>query len=127
MTYRSTLITVADDCPVMTAQVPTKPGVAAFQHAMLADHPYQFTMDDVLLRTHYRNEPDLGESRRDEFFSQPRACLRTSPLPKKFGWGYHFDQEGKVTLLAVDSQEYQHFLTADNVKVVKAMRTKRAG
>lgn len=129
MTYRSTLIAIADDCPAMVPQMPAKPGVAAFQYAMLAGNPYQFTQDEVLFRTHHRNEegdPDaIRVAHWDEFFRQPRACLRASPLPKKFGWGFHFDSEGKVALLGVDSAEYQRLLADSGVKVVKAMRTKR--
>lgn len=130
MTYRSTLIALADDCPATSSRVPEKAGVAAFQYAMLHDQPYQFTMDEVLFRSHYRNEeadPDtLKAAHWDEFFAQPRACLRASPLPKRFGWGFHFDAEGRVALLAAQSPEYQRLLTEPGVKVVKAMRSKRA-
>jgi hypothetical protein len=42
-----------------------------------------------------------------EFFSKPCACMRTSPLPKTYGWGLHFNAEGKVAVVPVGSKEYQ--------------------
>lgn len=129
MTYRNTLIAVADDCPVMSSQTPAKASVAEFQFTLLHGHPYQYTQDDVLFRTHYRQESGdwdtLKRERWQEFFEQPRACLRPSPLPKKHGWGFHFNEDGKVALLAVESPEYGQFQNDSGVKVVKAMRTKR--
>lgn len=130
MTYQNTLITVSDDCPVLSGQAPAKVGVASFQYQLLQGQPYQYTQDEVLFRSHYRNEngdwEELKRAHWQEFFSQPRACLRASPLPKKFGWGFHFDAAGKVALLALESPEYQQLLAGQNVKVVKAMRSKRA-
>ncbi|MEI7025361.1 DUF6157 family protein [Paenibacillus sp. y28] len=39
-----------------------------------------------------------------EFFSKPKACLRTSPLVKKYGWGLGFDAAGKIALLGADTE-----------------------
>ncbi len=52
-------------------------------------------------------------------------CLRASPLGKRYGWRIHNDANGKIALYAVESQEYEAFLTDSTVKRVKAMRSKR--
>lgn len=68
----------------------------------------------------------LRDAHWDDFFIQPRACLRTSPLPRQDGWGLHFDSQGRVALYAVDSEAYRRLLTAADLKVIKALRSKRA-
>jgi hypothetical protein len=65
---------------------------------------------------------------RDDFFAKSQPCLRTSPLPKKYGWELVFDQEGRTALCPMESQEYQRLAAGDvaGVTVLKAMRSKRA-
>lgn len=64
---------------------------------------------------------------RGEFFAKPQACLRTSPLPKKYGFGLRFDCEGRVTLCPVESEEYGRLPAgAEGVTVLKAMRSSRS-
>jgi hypothetical protein len=48
-------------------------------------------------------------------------------LPKKYGWGIHFNSEGKMALYPVDSPEYRRFVEEGkgNVKVVPAMRNSK--
>ena len=65
---------------------------------------------------------------RAEFFS--RACLRSSDLGKRDGWGLHHDAEGRVALVAVDSPEYAAFAPGrtpggGSVSVTAAMRSSR--
>ena len=63
----------------------------------------------------------------EEFFGKPRACLRASMLPKKYGWGLHFDAEGRIALVPVESKEYRAFVQGKGVAtVLAAMRNKRA-
>lgn len=136
MNYYDSLIAVADDCPVSESVVPTARGdnktVAVLQYEMLADSPYQHTQEDVLFNSWLQRQ-DLADpsaddvaSLRDEFFSKPQACLRASPLPKRFGWGLSFDDKGRVALCAMESDEYRRRFEGGDVKVIKAMRSKRA-
>jgi len=46
-------------------------------------------------------------------------------LTKRYGWGIHFDAEGKVALYAVESEEYNHLSQNKNLKMLKAMRSKK--
>lgn len=135
MGYYRTLIAVADDCPVDASVVPdgAKRTVAAVQYAMRAAEPYRLTQEDVLFLTWVRRRPDFGElgenelaALRDEFFSKSRACLRASPLPKRYGFGLLFDGEGRIALCPMESEEYRRIVAGgEGYTVVKAMRTSR--
>ncbi len=128
--YANTLITVAADCPVDVAVVPSKPGSVALQHyESVIAAPYQRTSDDLLFAVFAaRNGVETAEfeTARGQFFSKPQACLRASPLAKKFGWGIHHDAQGRIAIYAVESGDYQHLLCDATIKHVPAMRSKRA-
>jgi hypothetical protein len=137
MGYRNTFISVADDCRAAGGEVPREggkgPTVAAVQYAMLARDPGRWTQEDVLLASApgvrgRRDDvpPEELDRIRDEYFAQPRACLRASPLPKAFGWGLHYDAEGRITLHAVDSPEYARLSTDPTLTQLRALRSSRA-
>ncbi|MGG4032980.1 DUF6157 family protein [Paenibacillus cisolokensis] len=133
--YYRTLIAVADDCPLRASKVPEgrggKKSIAQIQYEMLAGHPYEYTQEDVLFHT-WLERQDIPKSESDiaglraAFFSKPQACLRTSPLAKKYGWGLVFDEQGRIALCPMESAQYRDLLDGGKVKVVKAMRSKRA-
>ena len=134
--YRSTFISVADDSRATTGEVPrprpSGPTVASAQFTMLSGRPGHWTQADVLfasspaLRGRDDIPPEERARLRDEYFAEPRACLRASPLPKTHGWGVHFDAEGRITLHAVDSPEYERLRADPSLTQVKAMRSSRA-
>ena len=62
---------------------------------------------------------------REAFFAKPQACLRASPLVKQFGWGIHHDAEGRVALLAIESEAYRTLLDDPAVRKTPGMRSKR--
>ncbi len=136
MGYTDTFIAVAEDCRATTGEVPPDrgggPTVAAVQYAMLAADPGRWTQEDVLLASApgVRGRSDLGAEEREriraEYFAQPRACLRASPLPKTLGWGLHFDGEGRITLHAVGSESYTRLSTDPGLTQLRAMRSKRS-
>jgi hypothetical protein len=136
MGYRNTFLSVADDCRAVTGEVPPEgskgPTVAAVQYAMLAREPGRWSQEDVLLASApgVRHRGDLPPEElhriREEYFAQPRACLRASPLPKSFGWGLHYDADGRITLHAVDSPEYARLSTDPTLTQLRAMRSSRA-
>lgn len=133
--YYSTFIQVADDCAVISSVVPVERGgkksIAVIQYELLSEHPYEYTQADVLFETFARHKavPDAERAaRRTEFFSKSQACLRASPLPKSYGWGLHFDDDGKVALCPVESEAYRRFVEqpGDGLKLTRAMRSRRA-
>lgn len=130
--YSNTLIELAEDCPVAISEIPTmkgdKPTVATMQFELISKHPYTLTSDDVIFRI-YADKNDLTsseyEAARTTFFSKGQPCLRTSPLAKRYGFGIHANEEGKVALYGVETEMYQKLLKDNQVTKVKAMRTTR--
>ena len=133
-----TFIQVAPDCPVQRAVAPPGRGgsrtVPRIEYELLADNPYVYTQEELLFAVHVRRNgisPDELKSRRAElwsaFFEKPRSCLRASSLPKRYGWGLHFNGEGKIALCPMEGQEYAKFVKGhvSKVKLLTAMRSKR--
>ncbi len=131
--YVGTFIQVADDCPVEAAEQPPvggkAPTVASLQYELISEHPYELTSDDVLFQVHAIRQSipsDAQPAAREVFFAKDQACLRSSPLGKRYGWGIHHDPEGRVALVPVGSDEYIALTADPAVKQLKAMRSKRA-
>lgn len=129
--YYDTFITVADDCPVLSAEVPPSKAetltLAQYQFDLMVRHPYQYSSDEVIFQG-YAMKNGLQsnlEQERALYFSKGQACLRASPLPKRYGWGIHHDSSGKVAIYAMESAEYQAFIQNPGIKKVKAMRSSR--
>ncbi len=133
-------VRVAPDCPVTAAVVPAarggRPTVAVVEYELLIARPYRLTREDLIFETHVRRSGmSTGEAAargpeiRAELFARPRACMRASALPKRYGWGVHYDGGGRLALYAMESADYRRFAegTVDGVKVVPAMRSRRAG
>jgi Family of unknown function (DUF6157) len=129
--YLNTFIAVAEDCPVEKGELPPQkedPTVANLQFSMIYDHPYKYTSDDVIFSTYAtRNQIPKNEwqEARELFFAKGQACLRSSPLTKRYGWGVHNDAKGRVAIFAQDSPEYKKFTKDISLKHVKAMRSKK--
>ena len=132
--YYETFIEVAEDCPVETAVIPA-PGkngaktIALYQYEMISQHPYQYTSDDVLFEVHAQRKeiPESDkETKREKFFSKGQPCMRSSPLGKRFGWGVHSNEDGKIAIYAVESDEYRRLANDNTIRHLKAMRSKRA-
>ncbi|MEH6308753.1 DUF6157 family protein [Olivibacter sp. CPCC 100613] len=93
--YLNTFIAVADDCIAKKGEIPPekKSGktLANRQFDLIMKHPYQYTSDDVLFQC-FAQKSDLKGNltmARTAFFSKGQACLRSSPLAKRYGWGIH--------------------------------------
>lgn len=136
--YTNTFIAQAPDAAAATGSSPpvndAAPSVAARTFAMIAEHPYGFTSGDVIFTVwaDRRGIPDADRAQaREEFYSKGQACLRSSDLGKRYGWGVHADAEGRIAVYAVDSPEYASFasgtspLDGSEVTVTRAMRSSR--
>ena len=129
--YYDTFIEAAEDCPVMESEIPKMRGesksVALLQFEMISQNPYKYTSDEVLFSIHaLRNQLSTSASLKAEFFSKGQACFRASPLVKRYGWGIHFDENGKMALYNLDSPEYQKLKNDSGLTHLKGMRNKRA-
>ena len=131
--YFDTFIEVADDCPAVTSQIPpvnaNAPSVATIQFELISQHPYGFTSDEIIFHV-YAIKNDLATSdyaiAKKEFFSKGQACLRSSALVKRYGWGIHADHRGKVALIGLETDDYKKYCSDISLKKVKAMRSKKA-
>src|SRR5690606_3670915 len=128
--YYNTFIEISDDCPVFESEIPKYRGgyksVALLPFELIAHNPYHFTSDEVLFNIHaLRKGLPPNEENKQEFFSKGQACFRASPLGKRYGWGIHFDENGKMALYNLDSPEYQNLKGDPNLAHVKAMRNKK--
>lgn len=130
--YRNAFIEVADDCPATSGEMPPVKGdkktVANVQFDLLYEHPYQHTSDDVIFGTYaIRNELKKSELKaaREEFFSKGQPCMRTSPLTKRYGWGVHSDDNGKIAIYPIESAEYKKLEKDKALQHTKAMKTSR--
>ena len=130
--YKNTFIEVAEDCPINSGEIPPirgdKKSVANLQFEVLYENPYRYTSDDVLFAVFViRKEISKIEleEQRQVFFSKGQACFRASPLTKRYAWGIHSDEAGKIAMYSVDSEEYKEKLADNSIKKLKAMRSKR--
>ncbi|HLT94301.1 MAG TPA: DUF6157 family protein [Membranihabitans sp.] len=130
--YYNTLIEPAEDCPVSTSQIPAQRGdkksIALYQLEMMQAHPYQFTSDDLIFEIYAIRKmipKDQWEVERKKFFSKGQPCLRTSPLAKRYGWGIHSDNQGKLAVYPMESQEYEVLAKDPDVFKKKAMKSSR--
>ena len=130
--YYNTFIEIAEDCPVDRGEVPALRGekktIAGHQFDMLYDHPYQYTSDEVLfgvfaIRKEFEDH-EIAEQRK-HYFSKGQPCFRASPLTKRYGWGIHSDENGKIAMYSADSKEYTAFVNDPALKKVKAMKSRR--
>jgi hypothetical protein len=128
--YTDTFIEVADDCPATRGEVPPAKGdtktVANIQFEMVSKHPYKFTSDDILFQVFAdRNNltPSEYKDAREQFFSKGQPCFRASPLTKRYGWGVHYDKDGKMAIFGIESAEYEKLSKDKSLKVVKAMKS----
>jgi hypothetical protein len=132
-----TFVAVADDCPAASAITPSQKGgkatVAALQYEFLSAHPYKYTLEDLIFEVHLarsqipeQERKARGDEIRAELFSRSHACMRASPLTKSYGWGAHYDEDGRLAIYPRESRQYARLSKANDLDVVKAMRNKRA-
>ncbi|MEO6200105.1 MAG: DUF6157 family protein [Cryobacterium sp.] len=130
--YRNAFIAVAPDCPARSAEAPptsAKPTVAALQFALIQERPYEMTSDEVLFAVHATRAGICDADRAEEwdrFFAKDQACLRASPLAKRYGWGIHHDENQRVALVGIDTPAYERLSHRNDLVQKSAMRSARA-
>ena len=128
--YVNTVILPSVDTRAESAVVPPagRRTVAELQYERLAGRPYEWTSDDLLFDVHCERKGIAEAERaaeRERFFSKGQPCLRTSPLAKTYGWGFHFDADGRVALVPMGSEELESLAGREGVAVERAMRSSR--
>lgn len=130
--YFDTFIEIAEDTKASCGEKPKSKGdsrtVAEMQHEMISRNPYRFTSDEVLFEI-FAKRNDVSETEkenaRNAYFSKGQACFRASPLTKTYGFGVHFDAEGKMAIYPMESEQYEKFINDNAIKKLKAMRSSK--
>lgn len=136
MCYTNTFIKIAEDCPVKKSEIPVakkdKKPAHLIQYELLKNNPYKFGHEDLIFEVFTRQNEIPGETPekdkekiRAELFSKGHPCLRASALTKRYGFGAHYNDEGRIAIYPMESKEYSSFLADDTVKILPAMRTKK--
>ena len=135
MSYTNTFITVAEDCPVTVSEIPTstraKKPLHLLQYEVLMAHPYMYGHEALIFEVHLRKEglEQLSQTEKDQLwdrlFSKGHPCLRASALTKRYGFGAHYDEHGKIALYPMESETYQNFVNDPATKKLSGMRNTR--
>jgi hypothetical protein len=131
-------IEIAPDSPTQKSIVPQDKGdkrsIATIEYELLSGKPYVYTLAELKFATHVLHKQISAAELKihlqqiwNDYFAKPYACMRASPLTKKYGWGAHYDVQGKIALYSVESKEYQRIINDASIKKFSAMRSKRAG
>lgn len=136
--YADVFIAIAPDSDAERGTAPREtatPSVAFRAFRMIHENPYRYTSDDVIFTVHAdRNGIPAADraAARAAYFSKGQACLRSSDLGKRYGWGVHSDAQGRVALYGVETSEYREFVSGARlgcdgrpVMVKPAMRSRR--
>ncbi len=134
MSYRDTFITISDDCPVEKSEIPqsdrSQKPVHLIQYELLTRAPYTYDHEELIFQTYLirQNLTELSSDEkqeiRDQLFSRGHPCLRASALTKRYGYGAHYDHEGRIALYPLESAEYQQFLHNTHITKFKGMKNK---
>lgn len=136
MSYIDTFIKIAPDSSATQADIPTSnrepTPIHILQYQLLTEKPYHYDHDTLTFEVYVRRQGFSAEeldARHDEIwhdlFQKGHPCMRASSLTKKYGWGAHYNEEGKIAIYPVDSEEYAR-LAENAEQVLFAMRSKRA-
>lgn len=126
MGYLNTFVAVAPDCSANAGTVPDRPGsIAGLEYELLTANPYRLTGEDLILAVQARHKgiaaADMARFKM-ALLSKPHSCLRASMLPKRYGWGAHYDADGRIALYGVETDEYRRLTSQPDIRVVMAMR-----
>jgi Family of unknown function (DUF6157) len=106
----NTFIQVAPDSTATKAVIPEarddKKTIQVIQYELLSAKPYSLTLQDLIFEVFVKrnqiSSTDLELHKTTiwtELFAKDHPCMRASMLPKKYGWGVHYDVAGKIGLV----------------------------
>lgn len=102
------------------------------QYELLSNHPYTYGHEELIYEVFIRQKaiPDAvlqadAEMIKRELFSKGHPCLRASALIKRYGFGAHYNDKGKIAIYPMESAAYSMFLHDKSVISLPGMKTKR--
>ncbi len=116
------LIEVAEDYQGKYAQEPPDgphKTIPRYEYELLIADPYKYTERELFEQVHVvqRNRPHL---KIDSY------NIKRSPLVQSFGWGIHRNPEGKLALVALESNRYKELQGSKSVTCTKSYRKNKA-
>ncbi len=113
------LIQIAEDCPVDRGIVQKIP-VHVIQYEELSKHPYKYDEKNFHEQVNLiRRGKKPGELKLKKY------TIRRNPLPKKYGWGIHVNEDGKLALVGCETKKYKELEKDPNVKKTRVSRNKK--
>jgi len=134
MSYSNTFIHVSADCPVDHSEIPKekngKKPVHLIQYELLTKNPYKYDHEHLIFEVYLRHkglQPAKDEQKElwEQLFSKGHPCLRASALIKRYGFGAHYNEEGKIALYPMESKAYKEFAADASLSHYAGMKTKR--
>lgn len=136
MCYIDTFIKVSDDCPVVESEIPVlkteKKPMHLIQYELLKNNPYKYGHEDLIYEVFVRQKEISKEAIRTdsekikkELFSKGHPCLRASALIKRYGFGAHYNEKGKIAIYPMESKDYHSFVNNKSLKILNGMKTKK--
>lgn len=127
--YMNAFITLAPDCPATAGTVPKQAtSIAGLEHALLTERPYHYTGEEMILAVQ-RHHKGIGDADLDvfaaTFFAKPHPCMRASMLPKRWGWGVHYDEQGRIALYGAETDKYCRLSARTDLRVMAAVRNRK--
>lgn len=137
MSYKNTFVVVSTDCPVDHHQIPVPKGDKLpghiIEYDLLTRQPYTLDHEGLIFEVYIRRqgmELPLGKAEKkelwDALFSKGHPCMRASALVKRYGFGAHYDTDGRIAIYPMESKEYKQFIADNTITKVPGMRTSRA-
>lgn len=122
--YHNTFISVAESCQKTQGTIPphkNPPTVAQLTYEALSNNPYRYTSDELLLMIHRQRNADFTLH---DYQRKSQACLRCSALSKTYGWGFHFNDDWKVAIYSMESDEYYRLLNDPSLQQSRAFSSR---
>lgn len=130
--YYNTFIPIPEENKIQKGTIPTlkegKKSIAYFLYENIIKHPYQYTSNELLFKAYiFTNGIDEADIKKHkiQFFSKKQLDLRGSSLVLSYGWGIHFNAQGKIALIGIDSNLYSQLTNDTSIQKVKALKIKR--
>jgi len=116
---RNVLVKVAEDRPVQKGTVPGRSDVIShIGYDELSKNPYVYTQLEFYHQVHHirRNKPDL----KIESYN-----IKRNSLCKKYGWGIHINELGKLAIFGCETEDYKKLLNNILVRKVNSFKKHR--
>lgn len=137
MSYKNAFVQVSADCPVTHAEIPVakngRKTAHLIQYELLTTHPYTYDHENLVYEVFVRREEiPAGVLKKDkaniwaELFAKGHPCMRASALIKRYGFGAHYNEAGKIAIYPMESKTYRALLKDKSLQQLPGMRSKRA-